>query len=458
MANTYLTRSMGTPTNRKKFTISVWIKKCLVASSGSQHIWDGYYSVDNRLVIYFQASATDTFAMYNVAGGSASMYMNTNQKFRDINGWYHIYIGVDTTQSTAADRIKMYINGEQVTSWETSNYPSQNADLTFANGYTNYIGRYGGGSNFFDGIMSHFYYVDGSVIDIAQFGSTDATTGEWKINTNPTISSYGNEGFLILKDGNTITDQSPNSNDFTSNGAGVTKTEDSPSNVFATMNPVDSYWMSTTYTNGNNKAVTQGSHRTSMAATLGASSGKFYYEVKFDAETSSAGLVVGIDTKGASSCSVFNGSYCDEYTGRRTYGYGYYSSDGVVYNSGSNVGSYTSFSTGTIICVAVDLDNNKLYFRRNDNAWENSGDPTSGSTGTGAISITAASSTDTGFYFPALSDGSNSGTATFSTNFGNGYFGTTAVSSAGTNASNIGIFEYDVPTGYTAWSTKGLNL
>ena len=107
---------------------------------------------------------------------------------------------------------------------------------------------------------------------------------------------------------------------------------------------------------------------------------------------------------------------------------------------------------------ALDLDNNKLYFGKNG-TWQNSGDPTSGSTGTGAAySVTAPSSTNGGAYFFCGADLTGANNTRLQANFGNGYFGTTAVSSAGTNASNIGIFEYDVPTGYSALSTKGLNL
>jgi hypothetical protein len=454
MASTGLSKTFsGAGTNNKKGTISFWLKRSGISSAQSFGLQTAGAG-GGTAGLYFDSSDTLYFYLAYTSGSWKGL-LRTNRLFRDTNAWYHFVVAWDTTQATESNRLKLYVNGVQETSFSTENYPPQDQATTFGNAQAHYI-NYSGSSNYFDGVMSHFYYTDGYTYAASDFGSTDSTTGEWKINTSPSVT-YGTNGFLILKDGMTITDQSSNSNDFTLAAGTLTKTEDCPSNVFATMNSEDSYWMAATYSNGNNKVVTQGSHRTSMAATLGASSGKYYYEVKFDAETSGAGIVVGIDTKGASSCSIFNGSYCDEYTGRRTYGYGYYSNDGVVYNGGNNVGSYTSFSTGTIICVAVDLDNNKLYYRRNDNAWENSGDPTSGSTGTGAISITAASATDTGFYFPAISDGSNSGTATFSTNFGNGYFGTTAVSSAGTNASNIGIFEYDVPTGYTAWSTKGLN-
>ena len=442
----YFSKTNFTPSTSNTYTVSFWVKINNFSPTNSDvpYLWS--ISSSNTSGLFFQADTLPRNICFFRSNGSTRSVPTNNM--RDVNAWYHIHLKVSSGTGT------LYYNGESVKTSITvdaQNYGGGGAE--------HYVHTYGGGLSSYDNldcVMSHFHFVDGTAYDPTVFGSTDATTGEWKINTSPSVT-YGTNGYFILKDGNTGTDHSGNGNNFTLTGT-CTKTEDNPSNIFATMNPIDSYWMSATYSNGNNKVVTQSSHRTSMAATLGASSGKYYYEVKFDAETNNAGIVVGIDTKGASSCSIFNGNYCDEYTGRRTYGWGYYANDGVVYNGGNNVGSYTSFSTGTIICVAVDLDNNKLYYRRNDNAWENSGDPTSGSTGTGAISITAASSTDTGFYFPALSDGSNSGTATFSTNFGNGYFGTTAVSSAGTNASNIGIFEYDVPTGYTAWSTKGLNL
>jgi len=129
--------------------------------------------------------------------------------------------------------------------------------------------------------------------------------------------------------------------------------------------------------------------------------------------------------------------------------YGYNSTDGNIYTNDSNSSYGTSFTTGDIMGIAMDLDNNKLYFSKNG-VFQNSGVPTSGSTGTGAVSITADKTYGFGF--------SGYDATVFDCNFGNGYFGTTAVSSAGTNASGIGIFEYDVPTGYTALSTKGLNL
>jgi len=454
MASTYLQRTMGTPTSRKKFTISVWVKKSKVGSSNAQHIWNGYYSTDNRLVIYFQASGADTLGLYNVVGGSATGFLLTNRKFRDPNAWYHIYYAVDTTQSTASDRIKLYVNGVQETSFSNDTYPSQNADLGYANGYTNYIGKYGGDtSSQFDGAMSHFYYVDGSVIDIAQFGSTDSTTGEWKINTNPTISSYGTNGFLILKDGNTITDQSPNSNNFTVGGGTLTKTEDNPSNVFATMNPLNVPTSNApTFSNGNTKVVTSTGGNFGGSSNLGASSGKYYFEIKFTAESSSNMGNISLSSSSNARESARTNQHSNQVGA--SFPNLCYEYDGNVYkDSGGSQGSFGTYGTGDIIMIAMDLDNQKAYFGKNG-TWGNSGDPTSGSTGTGAATLSANSD----FWHLALGDRNSSATATYEVNFGNGYFGSTQISSAGTNASGNGIFEYDVPTGYTALSTKGLNL
>ena len=239
MANTYLTRTFGTATNRLKGTFSFWVKRSVTGSSSTNMIFNSWNNANYRFQIYFQGGTNaDRLALYNVDSGSANMYFETNAKYRDVNAWYHIYIAVDTTLSTQGDRLKFYVNGERITSFAQETYPAQNADMSLgASSYTNLIGQYGGGGENFNGSMSHYYFVDGSVIDVGQFGSTDAATGEWKINTNPTISSYGNQGFLILKDGNTITDQSPNSNNFTVGGGTLTKTEDNPSNVFATLEP-----------------------------------------------------------------------------------------------------------------------------------------------------------------------------------------------------------------------------
>ena len=135
-------------------------------------------------------------------------------------------------------------------------------------------------------------------------------------------------------------------------------------------------------------------------------------------------------------------------------GYGYNGGSATLWTNNSSSSYGNTFTTNDIIGIAVDLDNNKLYFSKNG-VFQNSGDPTSGATGTGAVSILDPDNTTNGSYLFGFGCRNNDG-VTWQTNFGNGFFGTTAVASAGTNA-GVGIFEYDVPTGYYALCTKNIN-
>ena len=439
MASTYLTRTFGTG-SRRTFTKSLWIKRSKLGIS--QDLFGHNKSPNYNIEVQLVNNGTLTF--YNYNNSATTVQLTTNRLFRDTSAWYHIVIAVDTTQATEADRLKIYVNGVQETSFSTANYPSLNEDLEINNGETGSIGAWVTGSDTFDGLMSYVAFIDGTQELPTVFGETDSTTGEWKIKTTITPSSgWGTNGYLILKDGNSVTDQSGNSNNWTVAGGTLTKTEDCPSNVFATINPLDNLYIGGTLSNGNNKIVTGVAQEANyITSTLGASSGKYYCEIK-NLTPSGRGHAIGISGKQCDASNDTLGGDID--------GFGY-RENGSYKNNGSTTAYGDSYTENDIIGIALDLDNNKLYFSKNG-TWQNSGDPTSGATGTGAISIGTPS---TGFYFIALGDESGN-TNTFETNFGNGYFGTTAVSSAGTNASGIGIFEYDVPSGFTALSTKGLN-
>ena len=224
MANTYLKRSLGTATSNKKGTWSFWVKK---SSIGAGMLVGNEVSNDNNRG-YIQFNSSDKLRIIDNDDSGDNCQMITTQVFRDVNAWYHFVFAFDTTQSTASDRIKWYVNGEQITAFDTASYPAQNIDLKiFEGGQTNkyHIGSLnnsGSGSNFFNGCMSHVHFSDGQQLAPTVFGSTDSTTGEWKINTSPSFT-LGNNGFTILKDGNTITDQSSNSNNFTLGGGTLTK-------------------------------------------------------------------------------------------------------------------------------------------------------------------------------------------------------------------------------------------
>ena len=367
----------------------------------------------------------------------------TNRLFRDISAWYHILVRVDTTLATADDRMRLYINGVQETDFGTRVNPSQNYN-THVNqsGNAVHLGWYTTGSGYFDGLMSHVHLCDGYSYAPDSFGSTDATTGEWKINTNPSVS-YGTNGFWWLKDNANTTDNSPNSNTFTVANGTLTPTKDCPSNVFATINVLGRNAVGYTIENGNLSTNGTASNAwRGLYGTLGASSGKFYYECKIATAYNNTGN--GFEIGVADVDGMLNSGKISD----AVRGYAYQQGSSLR-NNGSSTSYGSRINIGDIVGVAVDLDNSKLYFHRNG-TYENSGDPTSGSTGTGAISIASGYT-----YVPAFSTYYSADDLQL--NFGNGYFGTTAVSSAGTNASGIGIFEYDVPTGYTAFSTNGLN-
>jgi len=452
---TYLTSNTGTATNAKKFTYSVWLKRSAIDTSASQRFYQGYKDGNNRFYAYFVEGADsneDRLWIYAVTGGTVEMYWVSNRRFRDTNAWYHIVFSADSTQASQDDRFKVYVNGVEETSWTKNNNPSQNIDWGNQLAQTNNDLTISGTESQtqpFIGLMSHINFIDGTAYDASAFGETDSTTGEWKIKTSPSVT-YGNNGFFILKDGNSVTDQSGNGNNFTASGD-LTKTEDCPSNVYATANPLVRNQV--TITTGN-LTVRSTSGWKGIPATLGVESGKYYWEYK---------LALGVDY---SQCGVMSsrptGGYNNiysTYVGNLEGGLAL-SSYGNFYHDGSSgaYGTSTWFSGGLaeydIIGVALDATNNKIWFSQNG-TWGNSSNP---STGSGGIDFSG----DTDFtnykpYFPAFSVNNS----ILTLNFGNGYLGTAEITTNGGNGfqdtDGNGRFYYAVPTNFRCLSTKGLN-
>ena len=438
MASTGLSKTFSSsPTNNKKGTMSFWMKKSAV-SSGQQAGLLVAGASGGTAGLYFDGDGK--LYWYLAYTGSWQGSYTTNRQFRDPNSWYHIVQSWDTTQSTESERMKLYVNVVQETSFSSISYPPQNQVTTFGNATAHYI-NYWGNASYFDGSMSHFHYTDGYAYAASDFGSFDSTTGEWKINTNPSVT-YGTNGFWILKDGMSLTDASPNSNDWAVSTGTLTKTEDNPSNVFATLNPLLDTNNPMILSNGNTTATGSGSgnHRFS-GANICVSSGKYYYEVKVTKASSSPYCGI-ID---AQSTLRRNGVYfVAASSGDNDSGYAVNMSGDIYHNNSSTYAtSIGSISTGDILGFAVDLDS----AQRTCTIYKNG-------TSMRTFNIAAPSS---GFYMLGCCSAYNEASAVAQFNFGNGYFGSTQISSAGTNASGIGIFEYDVPTGYTALSTKGLN-
>ena len=439
MPSTYLTRTTGTPTLGTKCTVSFWWKNSEgKPSGGSDRV---IFGTQTTADCYIYLRNTGELGLYQASTGGFDF--RTSRLITDSSAWYHICFTFDSTLTTSADRIKIYINGVRETAFNASTTMSQGATIRL-NEASKVINIGGGFNQNMDGLLSHINFIDGTAYDASAFGETDATTGEWKINTSPSVT-YGNNGFFILKNGNSVTDQSPNTNNFTVGGGTLTNTEDCPSNFFVTLNSLNPTSQSNSQlSNGSTKLTNVGGNYFSRTGNIAVTSGKWYAEVKIT--QLGGGSQVGIiDITKATGDSWYANAIERAYVYLEN-GYRYSNDSGGAW--GAN-----SYTTGDIIGVAMDLDNNKVYVSKNG-TWQNSGDPTSGATGTGAM----YSITD-GYDYTFVSTTLDSGTdPVHEWNFGNGYFGSTQISSAGTNASGIGIFEYDVPTGYTALSTKGLNL
>ena len=419
MANTYLTRTPSGAGNGNTWTFSAWVKKG--NPSATQFLIGSSTSASDFEDIRFNATTGELSYVRYLTTKQWGFDSSTN--LRDVNGWYHILVNRNGTT------MNYYLNGvSQTKTNETTSTSTGDFNTTDE---LRIGGRPDTTSYTFDGIMSHVHWIDGTAYDASAFGSTDSTTGEWKINTSPSVT-YGTNGFFILKDGNSVTDQSGNSNNFTVGSGTLTKTEDCPSNVFATLNPLYPYTSTGAITNGNTVPSDYAAYQ-GIVGTLGASSGKYYFEVKINGSSGERGMV-GWGARDTGQIT---------FPGGGAYDYGRLNNADTYYNNGSDtaISGASAYTTNDICGCAIDLDGNKIYWYKNG-ALENSGGTT----------ITASSTA--GNYFPIVRNGDGNN---IQCNFGNGYFGTTAVSSAGTNASGIGIFEYDVPNGYTALSTKGLN-
>jgi len=442
MASTYLTKTFASSgTSDKIATISLWCKRAVTGAENS--IITAGASL--RDLIRFETSGALRVRLSNGASD-----LTTNRLFRDVSAWYNLIIKFDTTQATASDRIKIYVNGVEETSFSTTTYPSQNQTLKLGTANPNHIGNDSEQTNpYFNGSMTHFHFIDGTAYDASTFGETDSTSGIWKPKASPTGITYGTNGFFLKMEnsGAMGTDSSGNSNTFTVSGT-LTQNVDTASNNFATYNPLDNYYASSTFSNGNTTIVTNSGNTTYNTSTLGIPpTMKCYWETKFDTVQAANGEVGIVNTPTTGSAA---GAYRLYY---QTYGISV-NDYGAIWSNNTNTGiTLGTLSTSDIVCFAWDGVNQALYVRKNGDAWINSGDPTSGASKTGAVKTFTGTRT----MFPAVGDQSGSHAVGTSTNFGSGYFGTTAVASAGTAPSEGGIFEYDCPSGYQALCTKGIN-
>ena len=445
-----LSRSFGSSGNNKTFTFSCWVKFAdrKTGSSASDCCHGIFASEEDTGYQFF--ITTDENQILRIADYQSEykLHLQTNRRFTDCTAWYHLVVIFDTTQGTAADRCKVYINGQKQTSFSTAVYPDQNQDLYGNENNTHYIGRRGGSNTmYFDGYIAEVNFVDGTAVAATNFGEVD-DNGVW-VPIEYT-GSYGTNGFYLqFKQTGTSAnssgmgaDTSGNDLHFTcTNLAATDITTDTPMNNFSTMNPLVYPYANITYSEGNLKLLTGNSENSFTTNTMAPANGKWYTEIKVTDVGSDALL-------GITRLPVPAGP--NHYPGQQAYDVAYYSSNGQKATGGSFSSYGNSYTTNDIVGIAMDLDNDKVYFSKNG-TWQDSGDPTSGATGTGAISIPSLANEN--FVFIAAGEWNGSDTSTFEVNFGNPTF---SISSGNKDANGYGNFEYAPPSGYYAICTKNL--
>jgi hypothetical protein len=418
-----------------KGTVSVWLKRSTIGTD--QRYWANYGgSASDRLQFGWQAADK----LYIQHGDSVQFI--TTRVFRDVSAWYHVVVAIDSTEADNANRVKVYVNGVRETAFDTFNTLTEDGEI-FMNNDKIIVGERHTSDLFYDGYLCEVVQLDGTAAAPTSFGEFDSDTPTvWK-PIDVSGLTFGTNGFYLdFEDSSNLGNDKSGGTDLTeSNLAATDQSTDTCVNNFATMNPLHfGTTIATGYSNlteGNClfTSTQDGSPYPYYFSTMAVSKGKWYAEFKRVSSTAMIGIATGV---------------ADSFLGNNAKDYAMYE-NGQTFTSGSGSGYGDALDNNDIIGVAMDLDNNKLYFS-NQGVWQNSSDPESGATGTGALSITAPASNGTGVYHFAVGD-SGGGSPVIQCNFGNPIV---ALSSGNADANDHGNFEYEVPSGYFALCTKNL--
>ena len=435
----YLSFEASSASNRRTWTLSFWTKRAGLGKSGLFGAWTtGNYQSGFASMIYFNSS--DQLEFDNDIAG-ADYTWNTDMRFRDVASWYNIVIAIDTTQSTEANRQKVYVNGSQVDLTESAlGFPTQNFDTFFNNELTvvsSYAYEGGGGTvDEYEGYMAEVVMIDGQQLDATSFGEFDEDSNIWK-PIDVSGLTFGTNGFYLeFKQSGTSqnssglgADTSGNDNHFAvSNLSATNQSEDTCTNNYATMNSILPLHSSDFRNGAVEWRTTTNSHYYWANSTIGVSQGKWYIEAKL--QTAADHNYFGITVDQPDDNTTFLAGGGGEGGANDQYEWGWKSSDGKIYNNTDGGTSYGStYTSGDILGMYLDLDNNKLYFAKNG---------TIQNSGTG-ISITDPASTPNGVYFIAVGDGTSTNSSIWEVGFGNPSYG---VSSANADPNGYGTFEY----------------
>jgi len=430
-ASPQLSRTLTTASTSSTIcTWSAWVKRGALGASRANIAYNGNTAGNGNMIVLEFAS--DTIRAF-FDGGIATV-IQTTALYRDPTAWYHIVLNYDSTQATASNRVRLFVNGSQITSFSSASYPSLNQAFNAGNTNVQYIGN--GGASPCDGYFAEVHFIDGQSLPASSFGRTDPVTGVWMPRRY--TGTYGTNGTYLKFTNNSAATATTIGRDFSGNGNNFTPTNisvtagttfdsmfDSPTNYgdringrgnYATWNPLDV--SSSTISAGNLDVSIPFATTSIVKATAGVSSGKWYWETTI----TGGGLgAAGILVHGTAE------SYYPGYTSADGISYNF---GGTVYRTGAIIQTYTSFTTNDIIGIALDLDNGRLYFSKNG-VWQGGSDPATDTRPAATTNLTGR------LWFPA--NGNNS-------------------ASAATHAVNFGQrpFAYTPPTGFLALNTQNL--
>ena len=422
-------------TNLKKNTLSIWFKRTEISANQGLYQFGDDASGEHTF-IRFTASDDRGFLRGNF--GSNVQFLLTTQYFRDTSAWYHLVVAWDTTQSTASNRLKVYLNGSEITAFDTDNrssvIPLNHDTPNGENGKSVLIGE---GVYKMSTYIAETNFVDGQALAPTEFGEFDSDSGIWK--PKKYTGTYGNNGFYLdfKNSSNLGEDQSGNNHDFTLNNiTSADQATDTCTNNFAVLNTLHRI-PDTTRKEGLTATVKNNNGWRTIISTLGVSSGKWYFEMSVGSEYTMVGVA---------GDEVFGGGTANEnYIGGETGSIGYYGNTATFYQDGTDKSptNVSGFVADDIIGFAFDADNKKIYFHKNG-TYQNLANPNTSSNG---YDVTGNAPFFLGFATYQQDDQCEA-------NFG-GYH-VYSISSGNSDANGYGNFEYAPPSGYYALCTKNL--
>ena len=437
-----LTRAFPSAGNQRTWTFSTWVKRAYI-SNANMNILGTDYAGSGEAYFLFRPGDRIQYGQYEGGGTVGNYRLELNNVFRDSSAWYHFTLVWDTTDATSSDRIRIYVNGVRQTSAYAAVYPALNYQGVVNQARTHYIGDAFYGTNL-DGYLAETVFIDGQALEPTSFGEFDEDSGIWK-PIDVSGLTFGTNGFYLPFENSAALgqDDSGNGNNFTVNNlTSIDQTTDTPTNNGVVLNNLYSS-SGTGFSEGNLNYTNSPAAWKSALSTIAPNQGKWYVEFK-----KVSGTYAWFGVTGENLAETISNFWLGSDNGSSGTNIAWGSQSGNVESNGVNLGFFGgSMADGTIVGIALDLDNDYIYFSKNG-TFINSGDPTSGASGTGGFALPNRVALEA--YMIGVSSYSGS---VLSCNFGSPSY---TISSGNSDADGYGNFEYAVPSGYYAINSKNL--